>query len=158
MNDPMPKDRSSVLVIDNDQGQLDTVMGQLRDHRLSLTAWLLVLNNEAANQAVLPRTVVDRAYREISSLSPDFVLVDVCLFEQTFEETYPTPQRSGTWTGPALIKEIRAKYPEQRIGSYSAFPTDDVTDIKEQRKKYGVNHLPHWTAELLTADEILAHV
>jgi len=158
MSDRTRKGRPRVLVIDNNPEQLDTVMGQLRDPRLSLTPCLLRVSEAEANQAVLSPAVANRACREISRLSPDFVLVDVCLFEATFEMTQPTRQRSGTWTGPALIKEIQTKYPEQKMGTYSAFPIVDLTDIEDQRKKYGVDHFPHWTVKILTANAILAHV
>jgi hypothetical protein len=148
------EDIVDVLIIDNMSGQAKAIQSALERDGLKATSFVLSVCSEGNETRRIPRSEIDRVMSVIAEQQPGIVLVDICLDETLFDTA---EEKHATWTGPALMSEIRARVPDQKMASYSAYAryVEIVDkDIEDQRKHYLVGDTPHWSATEITADVI----
>ncbi len=143
-----------VLIIDNMSGQAKSLQSVLENGGLKVTSLVLSVPIETRRGRQIPQDEIDKVVSFIKKHHPGIVLVDVCLDERLFDTA---KERTATWTGPALMSEIRKRLPEQKMASYTAYAQyvgEVDQDIEDQRKRYGVSETPHWNVGVITAEAI----
>ena len=135
--------------------QAETVQERIRDPALITHLLLIEVTETEARKGVFPNAKLGRVLGAIKDVSPAIVLVDICLHEkEQIADVDPAGERSATWTGPALMAAIRTYDRNQKMASYSAYPTGSLTDINQQKIRYHVADTKHWSVRELTASKV----
>ena len=147
-----------VLVVDNISGQAKGVLDMLQSGGLRGMSLVVSIPSEPEGREGLPPREIDKLLSLINQYCPALVLVDVCLDDRAFETL---DEKAGTWTGPAVMSEVRKGFPEQKLASYSAYASYVESldaDIAEQRRAYGVDDTPHWSIDQINASTVRKYI
>ena len=143
-----------VLIIDNMDGQAKFLQSELEKGGLKVTSLLLSIQTKVIGVKQIPSSDINKVVSFVKKKKPMIVLVDICLDETLFD----TPEENrATWTGPAIMSEIRKNFPNQIMASYSAYSRYVKSidqDIQNQRVQYSVADTPHWSVHEITVDRI----
>jgi len=153
---PPRQSNLDVLIIDNMSGQAKSLQSEIQSGQLKVTSHVLNIPSEGNRSRQIPQSAIEKVLSLIKRYRPKIVLVDVCLDESVFDTS---AEKRATWTGPALMSEIRKHFADQKMASYSAYSRylESVDqDIEDQRKEYGVADTPHWNAAEVSAEMVNA--
>lgn len=143
-----------VLVIDNMSGQAKSLQSKLERGGLEVTSFILNIPSKGGATRQVPQNAIDKVVSVIQEQHPKILLVDICLDETVFDTT---DEKHATWTGPALMSEIRTRIAGQRMASYSAYAryVEAIDkDIEDQRRQHSVADTPHWSVTEITVEKV----